>query len=99
MGQCKHNRYRTSSYMQSGQIREVTSHRSTNNIAWYSAQINKCADCGADISQYKLHEVMTGEEYLAYVGFKPEPEMLKRESHADRMLRHEKSVEKQGSLL
>lgn len=64
MIQCRHERYHDGHHMTGKKIERITKSRSTNNLAWISARITTCEDCGADISEFDVHKVMTAEEYV-----------------------------------
>lgn len=59
---CQHNRYRSSQYMQLGKAFKDP------NICWYGLRVQKCADCGEDLSKYRIVPVMTAEEYIKKAG-------------------------------
>jgi len=53
---CNHDRYRNKHYQQKGSI-----HR---DIVWRGQIVDKCEDCGEDISKYRLMPVKTANEYI-----------------------------------
>lgn len=78
---CRHERYHDGRHMTGKKIARLTKSRGTKpeeTIAWYSERITSCHDCGADISEYDIHEFMTAEEYVAKHCVTPEPEKEKR---------------------
>lgn len=55
---CSHNRYRQKDYMCHPKALKDT------NIAWIGMIVEKCEDCGQDISFAKRAPVLTAEQYL-----------------------------------
>jgi len=53
---CTHEAYRNKHHIQLQNMDRGT--------VWYSAVIQTCKDCGADISQYRLVEIKNHREYL-----------------------------------
>jgi len=78
MSDCRHTHYHNGHYMTGKKIARITKSRKGNNICWISDQIPTCQDCGADISEHDIHEVLTAEEYVEMHCVTPEPEKEKR---------------------
>lgn len=65
MYNCQHNRYRSARYMQIGKAMK------NPEICWVGMRIKECADCGEDLSKYRIVPVMTAQDYID-MGFKSE---------------------------
>ena len=59
---CTHDRYRKSDYMCHPTALK------NSNIAWVGMIVQKCEECGADISHAKRAPVLTASEYLRRLG-------------------------------
>lgn len=59
---CKHDRYREKDYM----CHPVA--LKSDNIAWIGKVVEKCKECGADISHAKRAPVLTAAEYMERLG-------------------------------
>lgn len=55
-GECRHDRYRSIHYNQLSKLSKKT--------VWHGKIIQRCEDCGADISPYRLVSVKTKDEYM-----------------------------------
>lgn len=96
MSQCRHERYHDGHHMTGKKIERITKSRSTNNLAWISARITTCEDCGADISEFDVHKVMTAAEYVELYCVTPEPGKQKRKTSKDRLLEQKIKLEAAG---
>lgn len=54
--ECRHDRYRNRHYVQLQNMKKDT--------VWHGKIIQKCEDCGVDISCYNLVQIKTKDEYL-----------------------------------
>lgn len=113
MAECKHTMYHSGQYTTGRRLARLLSRTAskegiskavldkyTDNICWYSATIQLCGECGADISEFNIHQVMTAEEFMADRGIVKPTYKLKRDNKKTDQVKYNKHMkEKQGSLL